>query len=394
MTLDGSHGAPSTRRRQFEEQGFLVMRGLLDLKAELAALDAAYQELIETLAGIHFAEAGAALPPDFRARPLGERFALLQGASGGHAVEHLDPVLNAFDADYRRRGDLPSAQLPELFRLMRCEALLAALEDLVGPEIAASPTYHLNFKLAESQLALARDTADRFGFSDPRRRAYYHFHLAQTPWHRDSGYSLPDSHESGIVTAWIPMTPAGGERGTLVLVPGSHRERGATQPKAALSERQVEIAAEPGDVVFFHYWLLHGSTPNRSHGDVRWAFNFRYLPRGRAAGRPYLPTVLVRSRSSPQRELHDGQLWSAIWRRALDHLAAPRSPVPQQTDLARAQALTREWERRFPDPVDWLTLTPSTARVWWARIRRGVRGLKRRRRSRAERRAGRSDRLG
>ena len=68
---------------QFESQGFLLARGLLDPKAEIAALDVAYQDLIETLAAIHFAQAGTRPPPDFRERPLGERFALMQGASGG-----------------------------------------------------------------------------------------------------------------------------------------------------------------------------------------------------------------------------------------------------------------------------------------------------------------------
>jgi hypothetical protein len=87
--------------RRFEEQGFLVVPGLLDPKAELAALDVAYQDLIETLALIHFAEAGVPAPPAFRERPLGERFALLQGASGGHAVEHLDPHLSAFSDSHR-----------------------------------------------------------------------------------------------------------------------------------------------------------------------------------------------------------------------------------------------------------------------------------------------------
>ena len=100
------------------------------------------------------------------------------------------------------------------------------------------------------------------------------------------------------------------------MLPGSHRDRKAPPPPPEeLRERCVEIVASPGDVVFFDNWLLHGSTPNQSASDVRWIFNFRYLPRGQASGRPYLPTVLLRSRSEPHRELHNPQLWSAIWRR-------------------------------------------------------------------------------
>jgi hypothetical protein len=261
---------------------------------------------------------------------------------------------------------------------MRAGPLLDALELLIGPEIEGAPSYHLNFKLAGTHLGLSRETARRLGLPDPCQRPYHDFHLGQTLWHRDAWYSLPDSHDSRIVVAWIPMTEAGGERGSMSVIPGSHRHRKASPPAPAdLRERSIEIVARPGDVVFFDNWLLHGSTPNQSASDVRWVFNFRYLPRGQASGRPYLPTVLLRSRSEPWRELHNPQLWSAIWRRALDHLAQPASPVPQVTSLARAQAITREWRGRVPDEAAWLRLAPGAAPGPWAAARGGALRLKR-----------------
>lgn len=363
---------------RFEEQGFLLVRDLLDPKAELAALEVAYQDLIETLALIHAAEADVRLPAGFRDRSLGERFAFLLGASGGHAVEHLDPNISAFGGRYRRRSDLPSAQIPELFRLMRAGALLDALESLLGPEIDGSPVHHLNLKLAEPHAAFARETAGRLGLPDPALRPHHAFHVGRTIWHRDAHYGLPDAYDSRIVVAWIPITQAGEERGSLAVIPGSHRDRRAALPSPAeLSERSVEIAAGPGDVVFFDNWLLHGSTPNRSASEVRWSFNFRYLPRGQAAGRPYLPSVLLRSRSQPELELRNPLLWSVIWQRALDHLARPGSPVPRLTKLARAQAITAEWHRRFPDAGSWLRLVPGAGTGMRAILRRGLRFLER-----------------
>jgi hypothetical protein len=369
--------APS-QLNQFEEQGFLLVPGLLDPKAELAALETAYQDLIETLALIHFGEAGGRPPNGFRDRSLGERFALMLGASGGHAVEHLDPAISAFTDGHRRRGDLPSAQIPELFRLMRSGTLLDALESLLGPEIDGSPVYHVNFKLAEPHQALARETARRLDLPDPARRPHHAFHVGRTIWHRDSDYGLPDANDSRIVVAWIPVTEAGGAAGSLAVIPGSHRDRRVALPsQAALHERSVEIEARPGDVVLFDNGLLHGSTPNRSGSEVRWSFNFRYLPRGEAAGRPYLPSVRLRSRSEPERELHNPLLWSAIWRRALDHVASPATPVPRLTKLARARAITADWRRRFPDEASWLTLAPGGGAGVRARLRRAVRRLER-----------------
>jgi hypothetical protein len=215
---------------RFEEQGFLLVPGLLDPKAELAALDVAYQDLIETLAFVHFAEAGARPPPDFRERPLGERFALMQGASGGHAVEHLDPVVSAFDETYRRRGDLPSAQIPQLFLLMRAGPLLGALESLIGPEIDASPIYHLIFKLAESHLALSRETAIQLGHPDPTAVP------SGSTW---EDHQHQDNHSPWTPTPrgrLIPMTEVG--RGNLSVIPGSHRDRRRLPLRPKLRERR------------------------------------------------------------------------------------------------------------------------------------------------------------
>jgi hypothetical protein len=364
--------------RQFDEQGFVLVPGLLDPKAELAALDLAFQDLIETLCCIHFAEAGRQPPPDLRDRPLGERVALMQGASGGQAIAHLDPSLTAgTDAD-RRRSDLPSAQLPELFQLMRAAALLDALEALVGHEIDASPSYHLHFKLSQRQLALARETAGAFGLPDPTRLPYHDFHLGQTIWHRDALYSLPDAWQSRIVVAWIPLTPAGGERGSLVAVPGSHRDRKlGPDREAELRARSVEIEAGPGDVVFFDNWLLHASSPNRSESDMRWVFNFRYLPRGQSAGRPHLPSVPLRSRAEPRRELRNGLLWSELWRRALDHASRAGAPAVGAKEIERARAINREWSRRIPDELAWLTLAPADPGSERGAAQRLSRGLRR-----------------
>jgi hypothetical protein len=368
----------ASQLRGFESDGFLVARGLLDPKAEIAALEVAYQDLIETLALIHFAQAGVEPPPAFRERPLGERFALMQGASGGHAVEHLDPIVSAFRRGYRRRADLPNAQIPQLFELMRAAPLLDALESLLGPEIEAAPVFHLNFKLSGRHLALCRETASRLGQPDPTERSYHSFHVGETIWHRDASYVLPDCHDSRIVVAWIPITETGVERGSLSVIPGSHRDRGTSlPPPEELRERSVEVAARPGDVVFFDHWLFHSATPNQTACDVRWAFNFRYLPRGQAAGRPYLPSVLLRSRSEPQRELRNPLLWSALWQRALDHLAQPASPAPMVTDLERAEAITREWRKRVPDEISWLRLAPGVDGDRRGRKRRRGRRLKR-----------------
>jgi hypothetical protein len=51
--------------------------------------------------------------------------------------------------------------------------------------------------------------------------------------------------------------------------------------------------------------------------------------------------------------------------------------VPQVTNLARAQEITREWQQRFPDETAWLRLMPGAAPAPRAHRRRRARRLRR-----------------
>ena len=301
--------------RRFEDDGYLIARGLLDAHSDVRPLRAAYEALVAALATIYEAELddasawpgahrGSGAVPDTERLP-GERLATLLGLSGGDALHHLAPVLSVFSPRFRWRPDLPPAQLPELFGLMRTPALLDAVEVLIGPEIQASPIYHLNLKLGQRHLALAESTAQTAGRRSPSNAAtHYALEVGRTPWHMDAIAGLRDSHRSKIVIAWIPLTAADADRGALLLVPGSHRDgvRGGPFPDEEI-RRAIAIEATPGDVVFMHNTLLHGGTENRTAEEIRWACNLRYLPVGQPTGRPYLPGFVARSRSAPETEL-------------------------------------------------------------------------------------------
>lgn len=353
--------------RRFDDDGYLVVRGLLDPRRDVDPVGDAFASLIDALATVYAAELGASSVDTGAYRSIGERLALLLGASGGDALHHLAPVLSVFSPRFRWRSDLPSAQVPELFALMRNPALLDAVEALVGPEIYASPIYHLNLKLAPRYLALADAIAREARRRSPSLTAHYGFEVARTPWHMDAIAGLRDSHASRIVVAWIPVTQADGTRGSLLLVPGSHRLAVRAGPfPEALIEQAVAIEAVPGDVVFMRNTLVHASTQNRSDEDVRWACNFRYLPVGEPNGRPYLPGFVARSRADPTTELTNPNVWAAMWTRALGNLMRGELPVPNAvtTSLAEADAITRRWRAAVPDVDGWLRLrrSPSHSR--------------------------------
>jgi ectoine hydroxylase-related dioxygenase (phytanoyl-CoA dioxygenase family) len=97
---------------------------------------------------------------------------------------------------------------------------------------------------------------------------------APFPMHQDWSYfpSVNDSMMAGI----IHVSAATDEMGCLRVYPGSHRlgrkaeSNGQSESednwlKDYPIEKATVVEAEPGDVVFFHYFTLHGSMPNRSN---------------------------------------------------------------------------------------------------------------------------------
>lgn len=94
---------------------------------------------------------------------------------------------------------------------------------------------------------------------------------APFPMHQDWTY-FPTEQDT-MIAAIIHVSRATDAMGCLRVYPGSHKlgrvpDTSGQTESTVLSEYPLENAlpleAEPGDVVFFHYFTLHGSKPNRS----------------------------------------------------------------------------------------------------------------------------------
>jgi phytanoyl-CoA hydroxylase len=128
------------------------------------------------------------------------------------------------------------------------------------------------------------------------------------PLHQDLLY-FPFRPADKIVATWTALERVTRENGCLVVVPGSHR--GELLPHqnvewewvntaywgargVGADARRVHLEMEPGDTVFFHPLLLHGSGRNRTSG-FRRAISAHYASlectwewKDRSAmGRPY-----------------------------------------------------------------------------------------------------------
>lgn len=97
------------------------------------------------------------------------------------------------------------------------------------------------------------------------------------PWHQDS-YYFPFKKQPQV-GVWLAISEATLENGCLSVLPGSHKEQkihphdpdsrdnvnqGYLEVRGADGERAVPVLMQPGDVLFFHSYLLHRSENNRA----------------------------------------------------------------------------------------------------------------------------------
>jgi ectoine hydroxylase-related dioxygenase (phytanoyl-CoA dioxygenase family) len=123
--------------------------------------------------------------------------------------------------------------------------------------------------------------------------------------HQDNLYLLVEP--GTCVGSWVAIDRADRENGCMMVVPGSHRGNLLCQEKDERLNREsftnhvtripkglkaVEVVMEPGDTLFFHGALIHGSGPNRSRTRFRRSFIGHYAARSLdKISKFYLPLV-------------------------------------------------------------------------------------------------------
>ena len=308
-------------RARFDEDGYLVLKGLLDPERDLAPLRAEYELLLDAVADrLH---ADAVVSSKYADLPFGQRFCALTREMGGALHNHLDICLPQKGIT----ADTPVHCGPGVFGLLTNPRLLDAAEAIVGPEIYSNPTQHVRIKPPEDCLAKDGPIVGE---------------IAQTVWHQDLATVMPEADGSRILTVWIAVTEATRENGCLLVAPGSHKRGLATHdhdprsnysrqaiPDRLVGDRRVALEVEPGDVLFLNKLMMHSSLPNLS-ADVRWSVDLRYQPTGEPTGRPWFPGFVARSRSAPESVLADAAAWAELWHGARERLAVEPPPSFQR----------------------------------------------------------------
>ncbi|KAH3884094.1 phytanoyl-CoA dioxygenase domain-containing protein 1 homolog [Dreissena polymorpha] len=182
---------------------------------------------------------------------------------------------------------------PEFAALYQHERLLNAIEQLVGPEIGASPVWNTRPKTPNHA-------------------------ETEVPWHQDSAYFDKDSYRMLIATAWIAFVDITRDNGCMQFVRGGHRKGMVCVHECCDNfylmikdeELQNRLGANPdtdfiscpvkaGGIVFFNNMTPHRSLPNRSD-HIRFAMDLRYQDANKPWGFYGMSKgILLRSPSHP-----------------------------------------------------------------------------------------------
>jgi len=214
---------------EYHEQGFAVVRGLLPPED----LETWKQRLVEIVEG--------RVPPSEGMLVMKDVMVAKGAVAPGSRMEAIAKV-----QDYERD--------PVLDTYTRHPAILECVEPLIGENVMTIHTMLIN---------------------KPPNVDGRH------PLHQDLLY-FPFRPADHIVASWTALEEVTKENGCLVVVPGSHKGEllehgnpewehlnggyfGVRDVGDAMAER-VHLEMSPGDTVFFHPILLHGSGRNRTQG--------------------------------------------------------------------------------------------------------------------------------
>ena len=312
--------APSTLTEDqlaaFERDGFLAIDNVVPPE-DLAPIETEYAELLDRLATDLYAR--GEISDSYEGLEFGARYArVIAEYPVLHQFLNISlPLLN----EGREPDTYHMHHGPAVFELMRHPRILDVVEDIIGPEIFASPVQQMRMKPPATAL---------------HDEVSGHSNVGATTWHQDIVALLEDADDTNQVTVWLAITEATIENGCLTSIAGSHREgpkvhcsnlaiaREPQVPDKVMAGREgTPLPVGKGGVVLFHKMNVHRALPNLS-GGLRWSMDLRYHPVGQASGRPAFPGFVARSKANPQSELRDPQAWGDAWDAARDDVLSGR----------------------------------------------------------------------
>ncbi|MDA0335398.1 MAG: phytanoyl-CoA dioxygenase family protein [bacterium] len=280
-----------TIEQEFNEQGYVVLRGLLP-DVVLRAVGNDLERWVDEQATALLAD--GLLEQSYAEQTFARRLACLYAG-------HMERAPNSLRRELHWEG---------MFELFFCPAVVDVVERLLGmSEIRLYPNYTVRPKFPQ-------DAA------------------TEVLWHQDAGYTASGLHGRDdaaagqsvdalrMVNVWAPLVPARRANGCMQFVPKSHRLGLARHERrrhyleisaAEITAQQahaIDVECDPGDVVLFSNMLYHRGLPNGTD-TIRWSCDWRYQDARQSTMRSEVGHM-ARSLQAPETVVSSPAQWASL----------------------------------------------------------------------------------
>ncbi|NOQ64225.1 MAG: hypothetical protein GQ582_06915 [Methyloprofundus sp.] len=345
-----------TQLEEFEQHGFLLLKGALDPSTDLQPTEQELSDVFDHYAHILMNKWAPALMEGFTKKPFIERFVILLGLTEGELFSHLEPQAQIRYQNLSKIPDLPDLFLPKLFELSQNNKILDIIENFFGAEITASPHTHINFKPAKIHHSIGENISQKYKTGKFTSK-FADINYGKTRWHTDKQTRNADARANRMIVAWVPLTEAYKDNSCLLVVPGSHKESRKKIENDYPNAQAIECSK--GDLVIFDSGLIHASTTNISKLEYRLAINFRYVKKGTLSGHYSTPEYVVRSKSTPDKELKNAHLYFHYFNSAVNFFHQYPETKVHSKNMQEAKKISLSWQERIHCYNDWLNIEPD-----------------------------------
>jgi phytanoyl-CoA hydroxylase len=296
----------SKLRNKFENQGFLVVKSVLDFNFDLKPILNDMEFIMNTLVRRHV--------PKIKKKTVfkynfWKKYTFLSKLN----IKNFDQYFNIRLPKENLKKNSNFFSSKSVWNLIKNKNILDIIEKLIGSEINSSPVQNSRIKQPEKFL---------------KKNTLYDGLSGRTPWHQDAGVlSCVGQKRTDLITCWVPLTKTTKKNGCMITIPGLQKKglfnhiadsKGQAlirNSKLLNKFNTVALEANVGDIVLLSKHTVHCSLPNLSN-KFRISIDLRYHKSGQPSGRHLLPNFCVRSKNKKNIKIRDFRQWLDIWEKA------------------------------------------------------------------------------
>ena len=309
-------------RKEFEKNGFVRIRNVLDYKLDL-------EPILNDMAFIMNRLVHRFVPKKDKKRVLGLSFKKKYSHLVKLNIPELDQYFNIrLPQNVNVDSDFFASQ--SIFNLIKNNKILEKVSKILGQEISSNPCQNSRIKQPEKAIS---------------KKNLHDGLVGRTPWHQDAGVMNKKGQKgTELVTCWIPFTKTRIENGCMMAVKESHKlglvnhdtgSKGQVEIKGKEKIddlKTIALEANVGDIILLSRYLIHCSLPNKSK-NFRISMDLRFNKTGQHSGRDPLPSFVVKSKNRKNIKVNNYKQWIAMW------------------EEAKNKCIPRKWTYKYPLPT-------------------------------------------